>query len=307
MDHTERPRPVRRGSVTGALILIVVGFIWLLHNLGYLPGDIWYSLWRFWPVILILLGADIALRGFSTWFALPVLILVVVVVVGAVLLVAPTFPTKEMMTDDLSQELGALSEADILMELDNGTLHVERLDENPHLLMKGHFIHNRNIFIQQEFTESSGLGNLTLADRYEAFFPFFFLGGMRNDWTVELTPRIALQLEFDGSDCRLDLNLSDLALKTFVAELDDCTGKVEMPASDKLDATLNLDDTELTVIVPASAAASVRLDLDDTELTVDSSRFDRISGNEYLSQGYDEAETRLDLMLTATHSSISIQ
>jgi len=104
MQDALRPSRVRRGSVTGGLILIVLGFLWILNNLGYLPGSIWYNLWRFWPVVLILVGVDIGLRGFPTWFALPVLLLVVVVVIGAVLLVAPTLPEEEIVTESPSQQ-----------------------------------------------------------------------------------------------------------------------------------------------------------------------------------------------------------
>ncbi len=317
MQDKERRRPVPRGSITGALILIVLGFLWLLNNLGYLPGDIWYNLWRFWPVILILLGVDIALRGFPAWFALPVLLVVVVMLVGAVLLVAPTLPGEEIVTESLSQDLAALSQAQVQLEMNGGTLHVQRLDDQRQQLMRGQFTHSSNIVIQQEFSEASGRGNLTLADRYEAFFPFFFLAGTSNDWTVEFTPLIPLELNLDIdagpfealglSYCQLDLNLNDLALEILTAELEDCGGKLALPSTDRLNASLSLDESQLTVSMPADVGARVELNLDDTELTIDSSRFTKISDNEYLSREYDEAETRLDLTLRATDSFINIQ
>jgi hypothetical protein len=51
----------------------------------------------------------------------------------------------------------------------------------------------------------------------------------------------------------------------------------------------------------------VLLDLDDSELTIDSARFTKIIADQYLSEGFEEAETRLNLTLRATHSTISIQ
>jgi hypothetical protein len=42
----------RSGKIFWALVLIVVGALILLDNLGYVSGDII----RFWPVLLILLG-----------------------------------------------------------------------------------------------------------------------------------------------------------------------------------------------------------------------------------------------------------
>jgi hypothetical protein len=42
----------RGGKIFWGLVLIVVGVLILLDNLGYVSGDII----RFWPVLLILLG-----------------------------------------------------------------------------------------------------------------------------------------------------------------------------------------------------------------------------------------------------------
>jgi hypothetical protein len=310
MEDRERPRRVRRESVTGALILIVLGCILLLNNLGYLPGDIWITLWRFWPVILILGGVDIALRGFPGWFAFPVLILVVVVIIGGILLVAPTLPpisAGEIVTESLSQELGALSQAEVHLEMDRGILYMQALEDQSRQLMEGQFSHSSYFVIQKEFSESAGRGSLRLADRYEIFFPFFFLTGMRNDWNVELTPLIPLELELEVDDSQLDLNLDGLNIQILSAELDDSNGEVALPSTDDLNANLNLDETDLTVSVPADAAARIELSLSDTQLTIDSSRFMEISETEYVSRGYDEADIKLDVTLRARDSSVSIK
>jgi hypothetical protein len=54
----KRLKMTRRGFV-GPLILVTIGFILLFNNLGIIPWDIWGTLWRFWPVILILIGIEI--------------------------------------------------------------------------------------------------------------------------------------------------------------------------------------------------------------------------------------------------------
>src|SRR5690348_2141691 len=55
-----RHRNFGHGAI-GALILIAVGTIFLLNNLGLLPPDVWQNLWRFWPAILILIGLQMVL------------------------------------------------------------------------------------------------------------------------------------------------------------------------------------------------------------------------------------------------------
>jgi hypothetical protein len=45
------------------LILIAIGVIFLLSNLGIVSGDIWQNLVRFWPLLLIAIGLDSIYRG----------------------------------------------------------------------------------------------------------------------------------------------------------------------------------------------------------------------------------------------------
>lgn len=51
-----------RGSLIFPLILIIIGLVFLLNNIGALPGDFWDSLILFWPVLLILFGLDAIYR-----------------------------------------------------------------------------------------------------------------------------------------------------------------------------------------------------------------------------------------------------
>lgn len=62
MNEETVNRDDRHGSL-GALVLICLGVILLLNNLGLIPWGIWLSLWRLWPVILILAGLQSVFRG----------------------------------------------------------------------------------------------------------------------------------------------------------------------------------------------------------------------------------------------------
>jgi hypothetical protein len=43
----------------GALLLITLGILFLLNNFGVISWEVWNDLWRFWPVILILIGLEL--------------------------------------------------------------------------------------------------------------------------------------------------------------------------------------------------------------------------------------------------------
>ncbi len=47
----------RRGGIpVGGILLIFIGAVLLLQTLGVLPWSLWFTLWWFWPVILIIAG-----------------------------------------------------------------------------------------------------------------------------------------------------------------------------------------------------------------------------------------------------------
>ncbi|KPL07773.1 hypothetical protein AMJ86_02895 [bacterium SM23_57] len=56
--YRRRDRP----SFIWPILLITVGVVFLLSNLGVLGGDMWENIWRFWPVIFIAIGLDSLFR-----------------------------------------------------------------------------------------------------------------------------------------------------------------------------------------------------------------------------------------------------
>lgn len=56
-DSKSRPRR-SRGSIFFPLLLVIIGVVILLVNLGVLTGDIWNVLVQLWPILLIVLGLD---------------------------------------------------------------------------------------------------------------------------------------------------------------------------------------------------------------------------------------------------------
>jgi|GEM_PF-5139070 len=102
-------------SPVGAIILITLGVLFLLSNLGILPISVWFILLRFWPVLLILLGLRIILgRGKNhEAFAFISFILIAVVIVVSIASVnsnmrawmqshMPWFPMQQMMPNPQS-------------------------------------------------------------------------------------------------------------------------------------------------------------------------------------------------------------
>jgi hypothetical protein len=46
----------RGGGILGGLFLVFIGIVFLLNNLGLVPNTVWNELWKFWPILVILIG-----------------------------------------------------------------------------------------------------------------------------------------------------------------------------------------------------------------------------------------------------------
>ena len=62
MDENTKHTSYKRPGIIFPLIIIAVGVILLLQNLGVLADNVWDNLWNLWPVILILIGLDSLLK-----------------------------------------------------------------------------------------------------------------------------------------------------------------------------------------------------------------------------------------------------
>jgi len=60
-NRVQRPR--RRPSIFWPLILITVGVVLLLNNVGVIEGDMWGTILQLWPLLLIAIGLDGVYRG----------------------------------------------------------------------------------------------------------------------------------------------------------------------------------------------------------------------------------------------------
>ena len=93
-QNQSSPAPRRAPGLFWPVILIGLGVILLLSNLGRLPADPWPLLSRLWPVILIVIGLDILLGRRSVWGGVfsAALALLVIGSVIALLYVAQNYP-----------------------------------------------------------------------------------------------------------------------------------------------------------------------------------------------------------------------
>ncbi len=91
----------RRPGYVGPLLLLVIGFILLFNELGLLQWGEWNSLWRYWPVLLILWGMEILARNTeSDVMYFVIIFLSIILIIGTVFLAWNGYPPQDRMEKD---------------------------------------------------------------------------------------------------------------------------------------------------------------------------------------------------------------
>ncbi len=68
----------------GGIVLLFLGIVLLLQSLNVLRWGLWETLWRFWPVLLIITGLSIVLHRYNVWL----ISLLILAILSACLVIA---------------------------------------------------------------------------------------------------------------------------------------------------------------------------------------------------------------------------
>lgn len=72
-----KKRGSRRHSLTTAILLILIGLIFLFNNFGILSWSVWEVIWKIWPVFLILFGLEMLIGKKFLGKAVMILLIVI--------------------------------------------------------------------------------------------------------------------------------------------------------------------------------------------------------------------------------------
>ena len=302
----------RRPGIVGPLILITIGVLLLLNQLGKLPWDLWLNVWRFWPVIFILIGVDILVSASrSTLLYILGLLLAIAVIGGiiayAVLQAGPLAAGEPAAgTEAIQEALQGAASGRVTLRPGVARLRVAALADSPNFV-EGEIQYGRDsLKVEKEYSVGGGQAVLTLrsGSRSTQFFRFGQQTSER--WDLRFSPRLPLELIVNAGVGDMDLDLG--ALKVTRLELDAGVGSlnVTLPTdAGTTRASINAGVGSISVHIPSGVGARVHVSRGLGSVSIHSDRLIR-SGNDYVSADYDTAENRVDLNVNGGVGSISI-
>jgi hypothetical protein len=293
----------KRVSLVGPAILIIIGIVLLLNNLGWTTISVW-DLLRLWPVLLIAGGLEILIGQRSTLASLLVLIAMLALLGGGVwLLTSSRSPGALLEGEEISQSLRGATSAEVDIGFGVGTLRVRPMSD-PDKLILGEAELHRGEKLEQEFRVSGDTAIFGLRSTGNWSAPFF---GWEGDkvWDLALNRDVPIKLDIDAGvgDAAINLerlDLSELSLNMGVGRM-----TATLPMRGDLSAKIDGGVGELFIKVPEGMEVRVRANAGLGNTSVPSAY--RREGDVYVSPGYGNADNRIDLTLEIGLGRIVIQ
>ncbi len=267
---------MRSNRMFWAVLLILMGALFLGNNLGLFSFNVW-SL--FWPIFLILMGV---------WFLLGTM----------------RGPQAITAVED-SIALDGASRAKVVVKHGAGRLRVDGSAAEG-MLVSGTFVNG----LDARLTKLDDSLDVIMKPQSPIFpdviLPWNWVSGQGLSWDFGFAREVQLDLTFEtgAGEGRLDLEelqVRRLALKTGASSTD-----LTLPArAGQTDVKVEAGAASVKIRVPENAALQLETESGLASINVDLNRFPR-GGNGYQSPGYETAENRIFVRIETGLGSIEI-
>ena len=243
-------KPTRRASSHPTrfwpVILIGVGILWLLGNLGVIGSANIAAVLQLWPLLLILVGIDLLFgrqsRAVSTLLGLLGVALVVVIA-----LFGPQFGLggdAQVKDHQFSVPIDNTASATVELDTAGAPVQISALSDSNNLF-EADIRDSGNFRFNAQGTQNTT--HITLGQSGLSFGWMFLFGddATPRQWDVRLSPNVPLDLILDGGSGALQLDLDTLQLR--MLRVDGGSGAVDI----KLPAT----ETEMTTAFDVGSGA----------------------------------------------------
>lgn len=272
---------IRRGgyrSLFWPIVLIAIGAVWLLSNLGVLTGANLVVLFRLWPLLLIVVGLDLLFGRQSPLIGALIGIGAVVVIV-ALMLVGPSIglagPSLDVKLSTFSEPRGDATSAQIQLDLSVAETTVAALTD-PSDLFTADVSHVGEL----EYSvagETSKVISLRQEDVRAGFFdgPQFLgplFGGSTQNlyWNIGLNPDVPVELTVNSGVGNSVFNLREVQLRRFQLNSGVGTIKLQLPSVEETyDVNISGGTGAVEITVADDAAANITVHGGVGGLTID--------------------------------------
>jgi len=299
-----------RGTVLVGFLLVVVGAVLVLRDSDLIGDDV-----SLWPIVLLAVGIMLVLADRKptpgSWIVPLVLVTIggvflmrdlhvigndvplgaiVLIAVGAALVLGSFGGRTSGNGRSLEIAAPGATSARVSIEYGAGRLRLGSLEGDAGVLCRG--------WVSDDATDrlamSGDRADLRIDHRSGFRMPVFAPG--RHDWTLDLTPRLPIDLAIRTGASKCDVDLRDLRVVDVHLETGASDTHIALPRTGTVNVRVEAGAAAVRIDVPDGVAARIRSDSGLASFDVDERRFPRRNG-EFESEGYSTAEHRADIVI----------
>jgi len=288
---------MNKQNISFGIILIVIGILWILGNLGITTFNFRYivdTIVEFWPLILIIIGINIIFKNEIFNNVLWIIFFIFVLVYSSFIQNNPNY-TQDLQGEDTSLELEEeIDRGELNLDLGAASFEIGR-ENDQYAVIKhtGEFLYKVKNKDNKKILKLENKKGINLRNRFSKL-----LVGLNNN--------ISWKIDINSGASRGVLDLEDI----IVEELDIETGaqSMEIILGDK-SPTTNIDieagASKIDLNLPSNSGLRVKLEgalnttnLDDLNLISD--------GQYYISEGFEESKNKYYLDIEMGVGSLNI-
>jgi uncharacterized membrane protein len=261
---------MRRSTLFWGLVLLIVGILFLLENIGFLQVDVWNLLW---PILLITLGV---------W------------------IIAGRYIKRNQSDEFVSIPLDNAEKATFHIKHGAGRLNISS-GADAGFGLQGTFSGGLDYHTQH-------IGNIldVTMKTPELDFPIFFGPGHPLDWSFGLSKDVPLSLKLDtgANEAHIDLrdaNVTDIVLKSGASATE-----ITLPSEAGFtQVEVHSGVASLTIHIPEKVAANIRTTGGLSSANIDPIRFPK-GMDSYRSSDYDTAINKVNMVIEMGVGSVTV-
>ncbi|MGB7537599.1 MAG: DUF5668 domain-containing protein [Anaerolineales bacterium] len=251
MNERSRDRGL---SIVGPFILIGLGIVLLLQQLNMIQWNLWEVAFRLWPLIIIVVGADILIARRSFIGAVASLLVVLALLVGGIYLMGtgPVVTGERLTSEEIAYDLGDAASGDINLTLDAGKINLRALSGDSKSVITGTIRQSPN----EAATSSHNVSGTNVTVDIQSRWPRSYLFNTEIDhtWDLALTRRVPLNLDLSLGAGDIVADLTGLKAKSVNVKLGAGHVLLTLPTGSDVDVEISIGAGAAEIKLPNGAA-----------------------------------------------------